>query len=126
MRLLLDTHTFLWWIQDSPRLPKRFRSAIAERTNDVFVSAVSVWEIAIKRRTGKIALSGEIVEEIRSHGFQPLPIGIEHAEAVEHLPIFHRDPFDRMLIVQAMAEGMILLSVDAQVVKYAPKLLLLR
>lgn len=124
MRLLLDTHTFLWWVENSARLPKRFRDAIAEPANDVFVSAVTVWEIAIKRRTGRIILSGGIVEEIRSHGFQPLPIAVGHAEAVEQLPVIHRDPFDRMLVAQAMSEGLILLTVDAQMVQYAPNLLL--
>jgi PIN domain nuclease of toxin-antitoxin system len=123
MRLLLDTHTFLWWLENSPRLPRRFHAAVAEPANHVFVSAVTVWEIAIKRRTGRIVFSGGIAEEIRSQGFQPLPIAIQHAEAVEQLPIFHRDPFDRMLVAQAMAEEMILLTVDAQIIKYAPNLL---
>jgi PIN domain nuclease of toxin-antitoxin system len=123
MRLLLDTHTFLWWVEDSPRLPKRFRAAIAEPTNDVFVSAVTVWEIAIKGRSGRIVFSGRIAEEIRRQGFQPLSIALGHAEAVEDLPVFHRDPFDRMLVAQAMAEEMILLTVDAQIVKYAPNVL---
>ena len=123
MRLLLDTHTFLWWTEDSPRLPKRFRAAIAERGNDVFVSAVTVWEIAIKRRTGRILFSGGIAEEIRSQGSQPLSIALEHVEAVEHLPVLHRDPFDRMLVAQAMVEGMTLLTVDAQMIGYTPKLL---
>jgi PIN domain nuclease of toxin-antitoxin system len=123
MRLLLDTHTFLWWVEDSPRLPKRFRAAIAEPTNDVFVSAVTVWEIAIKRRSGRIVFSGRIAEEIRRQGFQPLSIALGHAEAVEDLPVFHRDPFDRMLVAQAMAEQMILLTVDAQILKYAPNVL---
>lgn len=124
MRLLLDTHTFLWWVEDSPRLPKRFRAAIAEPENDVFVSSVTVWEIAIKKRTGRIILSGGIVEEIRSHGFQPLPITVGHAEAVEQLPAIHRDPFDRMLVAQAIAEGLVLLSVDSQTLKYAANVLL--
>jgi PIN domain nuclease of toxin-antitoxin system len=123
MRLLLDTHTFLWWVEDSPRLPKRFRAAIAEPTNDVFVSVVTVWEIAIKRRSGRIAFSGGIAEEIRRQGFQSLSIALGHAEAVEDLPVFHRDPFDRMLVAQAMAEEIILLTVDAQIVKYAPNVL---
>lgn len=126
MQLLLDTHTFLWWLADSPRLPKRFRAVIAEATNEVFVSAVTVWEIAIKRRSGRIDFSGGIGEEIQSHGFQALPITVGHAESVEDLPIFHRDPFNRMLVAQAIAERMILLTVDAQIVKYAPDLRLLR
>jgi PIN domain nuclease of toxin-antitoxin system len=122
MRLLLGTHSFLYWVEDSPRLPKRFRAAIAEPTNDVFVTAVTVWEVAIKRRTGRIVFPRGIVEEIASQGFQPLPIAIRHAEAVEHLPIIHRDPFDRMLVTQTMAEGMVLLTVNAQMIKYVPNL----
>lgn len=123
MRLLLDTHTFLWWVEDSPRLPKRFRVAIAEPKNEVFISAVTVWEIAIKRRSGRLVFSGRILGEIREQGFQALAIALDHAEAAEHLPLLHRDPFDRMLVAQAMAEEMILLTVDAQIMKYAPKLL---
>jgi PIN domain nuclease of toxin-antitoxin system len=123
VRLLLDTHTFLWWVEDSPRLPKRFRAVIAGPTNDVFVSAATVWEIAIKRRTGRLVFSGSIVEEISAQGFQSMAIALDHAEAAEHLPLLHRDPFDRMLVAQAMAEGMILLTVDAKIMKYAPKLL---
>ena len=123
MQLLLDTHTFLWWSEASPQLPAPFRTAIAQRTNDVFVSAVTVWEIGIKRRTGKLAFSGQIPGAIERLGFKPLPIAIAHAEAVELLPLLHRDPFDRMLIAQAEVERMILLTLDTQMMRYAPKLL---
>lgn len=123
MRLLLDTHTFLWWSEDSPQLPRHFRGAISEPTNEVFISAVTVWEIAIKRRTGRLVFSGRVTEAIERLRFQRLPIAISHAEAVEQLPLLHRDPFDRMLVAQAQAEGMILLTVDAKIIAYAPKLL---
>lgn len=123
MRLLLDTHSLMWWNEDSPRLPATFRKAIQTRENDVFVSAASVWEIAIKRRTGKLVLEGSICKAVAKLGFEQLQIISSHAEAVEDLPLIHSDPFDRMLIAQAQTEGMVLLTVDEQILRYAPRTL---
>lgn len=123
MRLLLDTHTLLWWNSDAPQLPQAFRAAISDPTNTVFVSAASIWEVAIKRRTGKLAFPGELSRAIEKLGFQPLAISITHAEATERLPLFHGDPFDRMLVAQSQVEDLVLLTVDKQVMRYSPRLL---
>ncbi len=118
MRLLLDTHAFVWWDAKDSRLPDRMREAIASTENQVFVSAVSVWEIAIKRASGKLIFKGSISKAIDAHGFQALPISVAHAEWAGSLEPIHQDPFDRMLIAQANLEGMSLVTVDAQILSY--------
>lgn len=109
MDLLLDTHTFLWW--DAAKLPaavvKRIQSA-----DEVYVSAASAWEIAIKAALGKLVARAALADAIKDYGFRPLPITLEHGDAVRLLPHHHRDPFDRMLVAQARVEGMTLVSRD--------------
>lgn len=92
--------------------------AIASADNQIFVSAVSVWEIAIKRAAGKLVFGGSIAKMIEAHGFQPLPIAVAHAEWAGSLDRIHNDPFDRMLIAQAHLEGMPLVTVDEQILRY--------
>jgi PIN domain nuclease of toxin-antitoxin system len=118
MRLLLDTHAFLWWDANDPQLPAGQRKAIASPQNEVFVSAVSVWEIAIKRASGKLIFSGSAAKAIDKHRFSPLPITVEHAEHAGSLPALHRDPFDRLLVAQAHLEGLTLVTVDDQILRY--------
>lgn len=114
MRLLLDTHAFLWWLAGDERLPSRLREAIADEGNAIFISAASVWEIATKHRIGKLPDVAEIVADIDTvildQGFKELPIAVAHGRAAGMLPGPHRDPFDRMLIAQAMIEEMVLVS----------------
>ena len=109
MRLLLDTHAFLWWLDGDRRLPPRVRALIGEPANEVLVSAASVWEITTKVRLGKLASATDVAVDvpacIESQGFVPLPITVHHAQRAGALIGSHRDPFDRMLIVQAQAEG---------------------
>lgn len=112
MRLLLDTHALIWWDTQDSRLPARLHEAIASAENQVFVSAVSVWEIAIKRGSGKLTFGGSVSKVIEGHGFQSLPISVAHAECAGSLDRIHNDPFDRMLIAQANLEGMPLVTVD--------------
>jgi PIN domain nuclease of toxin-antitoxin system len=113
MRLLLDTHTLLWWVSDDPRLSAHAATLLLDDSAEVFISAASAWEIAIKARSGKLE-AGPLVQgfatEMKRQGFLPLPISLEHAERAGHLPLVHRDPFDRMLIAQAQAENLHLLS----------------
>ncbi len=108
MRLLLDTHALLWWLDGDRRLPARVRALIGEPANDVLVSAASVWEISTKARLGKLpratAVAIDVPACIESQGFMPLPITVRHAQRAGALAGPHRDPFDRMLIVQAQAE----------------------
>ena len=118
MRVLLDTHVLLWWLFDDSRLGPRVRATVADGRNEIFVSAVSVAEIAIKRSLGKLSgppgLLGGLVEE----GFRELALLSTHAIALETLPMRHRDPFDRMLIAQAMTDSLTFASYDPLIRAY--------
>jgi PIN domain nuclease of toxin-antitoxin system len=113
-RLLLDTHTFLWWVNDAAELSEPARQAIATAENDCFLSVASCWEMAIKSSLGKLALTkpvGHFVfDQISENGFTLLNIEHRHAASVESLPFHHRDPFDRLLLGQAIADGLTLVS----------------
>jgi PIN domain nuclease of toxin-antitoxin system len=115
VRLLLDTHTFVWW--DNAKLPRLVIRRI-QRADDVFVSAVVAWEIAIKSALGKMTARGSVAEAIADYGFTELPIGVAHADAVRGLPSHHRDPFDRMLVAQALVEDLVIVSVDVALAAY--------
>lgn len=116
MRLLLDTHAFIWWLGGDSRLPDRIRALLADETNEIFVSAASAWELSTKHRLGKLPGIGPIVHDIEgaitSQGFAALEISIRHAQHAGLLGADHRDPFDRMLAAQAHAEGLVLVSLD--------------
>ena len=115
MRLLLDTHAFLWWLKGSARLPAPVRSSI-ESAEAVFVSAASAWEITTKFRIGKLnehaAVAVDVAAAILRTGFEPLPISVAHAQLAGSLKGAHRDPFDRMLAAQALLEALPLLTDD--------------
>jgi PIN domain nuclease of toxin-antitoxin system len=123
-RLLLDTHVWLWWQADDSRLGRATRKAIASAP-EVRLSVVSAWEIAIKISLGKLTLPRgfDVAEEIERDGFAPLAIEMEHAAGVLRLPALHRDPFDRMLISQAIAEGLTLVTADPQLDGYGTTLM---
>ena len=116
MRLLLDTHTFLWFLLDDPQLSTTARDLIIEPTNDIEVSPATYWEIAIKISLGKYALPEPydifIEREITTNDFRILPIEPKHTAVLTTLPFHHRDPFDRLLIAQAMVEAIPILSID--------------
>ena len=122
MRLLLDTHVFLWYITADPRLPAPFLSAIGESTNEVFLSVASVWEAVVKHASGKLplpALPAEYLPQQRDdHGIASLPIDEGAMTHLAKLPALHRDPFDRLLIAQALEHEMTILTVDAYVAAY--------
>ena len=109
MILLLDTHALVWWDNDAlpARVVKRIRDA-----DEVYVSAASAWEIAIKSALGKIVAKGTVAQALADYGFTELPISVSHAEAVRALPNHHRDPIDRILIAQAQIESLTLVSRD--------------
>lgn len=111
MTLLLDTHALLWWLADI-ELTDDARSAIADPETLVAVSAVSVWEISIKRQFGKLEMSGDITSTVTEADFDLLAITADHAESAGALPPHHRDPFDRMLVAQAHTEGLTLVTRD--------------
>jgi PIN domain nuclease of toxin-antitoxin system len=118
MKLLLDTHAFLWWDSNDTHLPDDLREAIASPQNEIFVSAVTVWEIAIKRSSGKLTFGKKVGKAIEDHGFIALPITVAEAEWAGSLPQLHRDPFDRLLVAQAQLGGMFLVTVDEQILRY--------
>ena len=117
MSLLLDTHILLWWLADSPRLSRKARKAIQD-AEAVWVSAVSAWEIAVKRSRGLLEAPDNLEATLRARDIQPLPLTMAHATVAGRLPFHHRDPFDRMLIAQAMAESLTLLTADRQQTLY--------
>ena len=115
MRLLLDTHVFLWFMAGDERLSKKARDAIMDEESELYLSAVSVWEMAIKAGMNRLTLPTSVAESVAekvNQGFMMLPITWEHAADVQLLPFHHRDPFDRLLIAQANAEKMPIISGD--------------
>jgi PIN domain nuclease of toxin-antitoxin system len=123
MRLLLDTSALLLALSEPERLSPASRSAIEDRASIILVSAASVWEIAIKRALGKLRAPESIVDAIRDAGFETLDITPDHAERAGGLPPHHRDPFDRMLVAQALAEGCTLLTRDDTLQDYEVEIL---
>jgi PIN domain nuclease of toxin-antitoxin system len=118
MRLLLDTHVLLWALTDDPELSENVRSSIVYRKNEVFVSTASIWEISIKEAIGKLKTTENLLEFIAQARFIVLPIMANHAQLAGRLPMHHRDPFDRMLVAQAILDGLILVTKDGQLSAY--------
>ena len=119
MRLLLDTHIVVWWGDASPRLAPSIHAAVTDPANEIFVSTVFWWELAIKSSRGHLAIPAGLRQRLRQDGFRDLLITAEHALGVARLPTLHRDPFDRMLIAQALAEGLVLVTHDEIITRYA-------
>nr|WP_022929829.1 type II toxin-antitoxin system VapC family toxin [Patulibacter americanus] len=118
MRLLLDTHAVLWWLGGSTRLGAVARERIADGESFVAVSAVSLWEIEIKRSIGKLRAPADVLGGVRSGGFELLALTPEHAVAAGRLPMLHRDPFDRAIVAQARLEGLTVVTGDRRVADY--------
>lgn len=122
MRLLLDSHVALWWLEDSSQLGSTCRSVI-QSADHVAVSAVTPWELGIKRALGKLSMPEGLVEQLRAGGFDLLSIDGDHAELAPTLPPHHRDPFDRMLIAQARLETLTLVTADQSLAAYGVSLI---
>ena len=122
-RFLLDTHVVLWALAEPAKLARPARSALEDEQNEVLVSVVSAWEIAIKRALGKLDAPNDLEAAIRMQGFEPLLLTFHHAAQAGGLPHHHRDPFDRMLIAQAQAEGLILVTRDSNIPLYGVRTL---
>ncbi len=117
-RLLLDTHAFVWCLSEVSKLVEAARAAIADPRNEVFVSAVTGWEIAVKRAKGRMSAPDNLTAMVDERGFTHLPLTFHHTEQAGSLPMRHRDPFDRFLIAQAQAEGLVLVTRDARIPLY--------
>lgn len=123
MNLLLDTHALLWWLDDNPTLSAEARDAIADGRNLVFVSAVVIWEVRIKQSLGKLQLPSNFREVLDSQAFDELPLTVDHSHRLAELPPLHRDPFDRMLVAQAMAERLTVVTRDPNIARYPVRVL---
>jgi PIN domain nuclease of toxin-antitoxin system len=127
VRVLLDSHAFLWWCSDDPRLPPRIRRAITAHSTACWLSHASVWELAIKVSLGKLKLGRPVDAFVREqcelNAFQLLPIEFRHVCRVESLDWHHRDPFDRLLVAQALIEDMALATVDRDMARYGVSVL---
>jgi PIN domain nuclease of toxin-antitoxin system len=122
-RFLLDTNILLWWLDDAPQLGPRCKAALSDSRNQVFVSAATTWEISIKMALGKLQAPEDMDSIVEDEGFSKLPISLYHGQLAGHLPAIHRDPFDRMLIAQAQAEGLILITADENIGQYKLRIL---
>lgn len=123
MKAILDTHTFLWWNLNDPHLSPTARNFIADGSNELFLSAASAWEIAIKAARGRLILPETpehyLAQRMRLHHLQPLPIQLSHALHVYNLPALHQDPFDRLLVAQSQLEELPILTADPEISRYA-------
>ncbi len=118
MRLLLDTHVLLWWLGDDPSLGEEARAGISDPSSSVFVSAATVWEVSIKQTLGKLEAPSDLLRQLELNRFEPLSITVSHAHTAGALPRHHDDPFDRMLVAQAIKEGLVLLTGDPRMSRY--------
>jgi PIN domain nuclease of toxin-antitoxin system len=127
MRALLDTHAFLWWIDDHPKLSLRAREFIKNGDNELFFSSVSAWEIIIKSQLGRLDIPENpeafISKELAINSIHSLPLHINHALHIYRLPHYHRDPFDRILVAQALVEKLPILTADQKIFKYPVKII---
>ncbi|MBP9216973.1 MAG: type II toxin-antitoxin system VapC family toxin [Agitococcus sp.] len=125
-RILLDSCVWLWWLDDNPILGKNAKALISDERNMIFVSAATVWEVAIKRQKSGLHIEGDLQDLVAADGFIPLAIDLFHAQQAAALPPIHQDPFDRMLIAQAQAEGLELITADTIIPKYGIRTVLAR
>jgi PIN domain nuclease of toxin-antitoxin system len=122
VKALLDTHTFLWWNLGDPQLSKTARGFIGNGRNQIYLSAVSAWEIALKYAKGRLELpeppDDYVTSRLQLHNFLPLSVEISHALRIYQLPAIHQDPFDRLLIAQAQLENCLLITTDKEIARY--------
>jgi len=127
VKILLDTHAFLWWIRDDPRLSRRARELVTSGRNELFLSVTCVWEILTKTQTGKLRLAESaqkfVTEQLTANNIRVLPLTLDHIFRLEQLPLHHRDPFDRILIAQSLEEEFPILSADPLLKNYSATLL---
>ena len=118
MRLLLDSHVVIWWLDDSSRLQNATRDILISPDNELFLSAVTTWELNMKIARGNLHLPEDYAERLLNDGMAELTVAIRHAAILKNLPPIHGDPFDRMLIAQTLSEGLILMTNDSAIMRY--------
>lgn len=123
MRYLLDTHIILWWLTEPTKLSSKIKLLIENKQNKLFVSSVSFWEMAIKQSLGRLTIPKNIIEVLIKEGLETLALTPEEALAVSDLPYIHNDPFDRMLIVQAKLNNLILITNDSKIMEYPAEII---
>lgn len=123
MKLLLDTHILLWWLTQDRKLSQTETKIITDPDNLVFVSAATAWEIAVKKMIGKLEAPDDLPAALAANSFLELPITIEHSQKLYQLPLHHHDPFDRIMISQAMSEGLTLMTRDIKIALYDIKII---
>ncbi len=123
MRYLLDTQVLIWAMEKSNKLKSKGRAVIESRKNELAVSVVTIWEMLIKKKLGELKVPDQIKEDLDKAGFSILSLTIDQVLVVDKLPLYHKDPFDRMLVSQAMAEDLTLITADSKLEKYQVKLL---
>jgi PIN domain nuclease of toxin-antitoxin system len=123
MKLLLDTHILLWWLTQDRKLSQTETTIITDPDNLIFVSAATAWEIAVKKMIGKLEAPDDLPAALTANNFLELPIKIEHCQKLDHLPLHHHDPFDRIMVAQAMSEGLTLMTRDIKIALYDIKII---
>lgn len=118
MKVLLDTHVLIWWLERSPRLSEETARVIRDPTTDVYVSMASAWEMEIKRSVGKLRTPDNLPEVLKRSHFDVVPLTFSHLDTLRSLPLLHRDPFDRILIAQALSERFTLVTNDVEIQSY--------
>lgn len=118
MRYLLDTHIILWWLTEPEKIASKIRKMISDRSNQIFLSSVSFWEMAIKQSLGRLTVPKNVIEVLTAEGFEKLPLTPEECLSVSDLPFIHHDPFDRMLIIQAKLHDLVLITNDVKIAEY--------
>jgi PIN domain nuclease of toxin-antitoxin system len=118
MQYLLDTHVILWWFTTPKKISAKARKIITDKENNIFISSVSFWEMAIKKSLGRLTLPHNLIEAVAAESFKILPIMPEDGLGVADLPMLHSDPFDRLLIIQAKLNDMVIITKDSQISKY--------
>ncbi len=116
MQYLIDTHVFLWFVSNAKELSQKSKTLIEDGNNEIFISIASLWEISIKNALGKLSINGKyksVIDDVNDNNFEILPIKFAHTVKQNHLPFHHRDPFDRMIISQAIVENINLISSDS-------------
>lgn len=118
MQYLLDTHVILWWFTSPEKINHKARQIIKDRTNSIFLSSASFWEMAIKKSLGRLTLPNNLIETVATEGFKILPIRPEDGLGVADLPLLHSDPFDRLLVIQAKLSDLIIITQDLKIAQY--------